>query len=229
MTDPSQPHDSPGQTLKQARERLGMSVANVARELHLSSTQITALEADDYQHFHGETYVRGYLRSYARLIGVDPATLVPSSPAAPEQQPEVPEVSTPSADRADHRRPWLGVALLLLVAGLGYLVYVTDTDGEAEVAAPAAPHAGASAAVRTDGPVRLAFSGNHAAWVEVRDAAGRRLMYQSIDPGRATVVEGSPPFYVYVGPAHGVDVEYNGVPYDLTPHIEGMYARFVVQ
>lgn len=228
MVEPSESNGSPGKTLKEARERLGLSVPNVARDLHLSNTQINALEADDYQHFHGETYVRGYLRSYARLVGVDPAEILRRSQATVDRPVDVPESGAPSAQPANRRGPWLGVALMLIVGSLGYLVYTSDSDrgsGPAREAVSSAP----VSPVYPDGSGRLVFSATAPAWIEVRDARGRRLLYQMVVPDRQTAIEGQPPFHVYIGHVDVVEVQYNGSRYDLTPHVEGMYARFVVK
>ena len=62
---------SPGPLLRKRRLENGWSVAEVARALCLSSSQLDALERDDYENLPGETYVLGYWRSYASLLGID--------------------------------------------------------------------------------------------------------------------------------------------------------------
>jgi len=62
----------PGAQLAQARLDLHWSPEDVATRLHLSARQILALEADDYSSLPGATYVRGYLKSYALLLGLSP-------------------------------------------------------------------------------------------------------------------------------------------------------------
>ena len=64
--------NGPGVRLAQARDELGLPVKEVARMLNLSPSHITALENDDYESLFGPTYVRGYLRSYAQLLGLPP-------------------------------------------------------------------------------------------------------------------------------------------------------------
>jgi len=53
-----------------------MSIEDVAAELKLSHFQIQALEDDDWATLPGTTYARGYLRSYARLLGLDAERLL---------------------------------------------------------------------------------------------------------------------------------------------------------
>lgn len=60
----------PGQRLHDARVQERISREQVAEMLHLSPQQISALESDDFKSLPGATYVRGYLRSYAQLLGL---------------------------------------------------------------------------------------------------------------------------------------------------------------
>ncbi len=66
---------SPGQTLREAREARSMSVAEVAQELKISRQAVERLEQGQYDSLPGDTFARGYIRSYARLMGMDPARL----------------------------------------------------------------------------------------------------------------------------------------------------------
>ena len=62
---------SPGQTLKKMREELGLSHGRVADALHMTAHYVKALESDQYDKLPGKTFVKGYFRSYARLLGAD--------------------------------------------------------------------------------------------------------------------------------------------------------------
>ena len=66
----------PGSQLRQARLDLKLTPENVAHILHLSPRQIVALENDDYVNLPGPTYVRGYLRGYAQLLGLSAEPIV---------------------------------------------------------------------------------------------------------------------------------------------------------
>ncbi len=80
--EPIAKSNTSGSRLRRARESLGLSAEDVAGELRLSVSQIKALEQDDYTDLPGATYVRGYLRSYARLVKVDEDSVLP--PLQPE-------------------------------------------------------------------------------------------------------------------------------------------------
>lgn len=60
----------PGALLRSAREGARLSTEHVARRLRLGTGIIRALEADDYSGISNPSFARGYLRNYARLVGV---------------------------------------------------------------------------------------------------------------------------------------------------------------
>lgn len=66
----------PGRLLREGRELLGLTPEEVAERLHLQPAQVQALEDDDYAHFSAPIFIRGHLNNYARLLGLDPETVV---------------------------------------------------------------------------------------------------------------------------------------------------------
>ncbi|MCE0493173.1 cytoskeleton protein RodZ [Vibrio salinus] len=69
---------TPGQLLKEKRESLGLSIAQVAERLRLRSTIVESLEADNFDIDKVATFTRGYVRSYAKLVGVDEQLILSS-------------------------------------------------------------------------------------------------------------------------------------------------------
>ena len=117
----------PGQRLKAAREAAGMALADVADRLRLSTTIVKALEADDYERLPGAAFVKGYLRNYARLVGLpadDIANLYQQ--IRDEEQPtETVEVLPPTTQRRSGLI-WLALVVGVIVAVL--LVFVGGDD-----------------------------------------------------------------------------------------------------
>ena len=66
----------PGHLLRQAREEQGLSQKETARDLHLTSKVINAIEEDDFELIPSFVFARGYIRSYARHLGLDGQALV---------------------------------------------------------------------------------------------------------------------------------------------------------
>ncbi|HEY0963079.1 MAG TPA: RodZ domain-containing protein [Pseudomonadales bacterium] len=62
---------TPGEYLRKLREEKGHTHAAVSSALHLTVHYIKALEGDEYGKLPGLTFVKGYLRSYARFLGAD--------------------------------------------------------------------------------------------------------------------------------------------------------------
>ncbi len=65
-----------GVLLAKARKSQKLSVEDVAASLRLSIAKINALEADDFLVISDPTLARGFIRSYARLLKLDPETLL---------------------------------------------------------------------------------------------------------------------------------------------------------
>lgn len=104
-----------GERLRRAREERGLSLKEAASRLALKVQVLEALEACRFDRLPEPPLVRGYLRRYALLLGLDPEPLLALYPAPPSPLPP------PRPRRA--RRP-LGLFLVLLVLlGLGYGAY----------------------------------------------------------------------------------------------------------
>ena len=65
-----------GQELAAAREARGLALADVAQQLKFAPRQLEALEEENFDALPGATVTRGMVRSYARLLKLDPEPLV---------------------------------------------------------------------------------------------------------------------------------------------------------
>ncbi|HAF44586.1 MAG TPA: hypothetical protein DCK83_06525 [Gallionellaceae bacterium] len=121
-----------GTTLREAREGQGMSVYDIAERIKFAPKQVEALEANDYERLPKATFLRGFVRSYARVLQLDEAELIAALPTEPSTQQitkqQIVDVSFPSvlASRRINVM-WLAGALgVALVLGL----FVWLSDGE---------------------------------------------------------------------------------------------------
>lgn len=131
-------HPEFGEKLRRAREEKKLSLADVAAKLKLSARQIEALEAEDLAHLPGDVFARGFVRNYARLVGVDPDQLiVPVDPNA-----GVPETITAPSEgvifTSPRLRRWILLPLLALLffVSVVALVYYWLRQGEAALVPP---------------------------------------------------------------------------------------------
>lgn len=116
------PQRRPGQELAAARERAGISFETMAEGLRLPKRQLQALEADDYASLPPPTYIRGYIRAYAREVGLDGDDIVALFDAGhgdvhdPDLHPAVP---SGSAAGGGGLPIGLAVIAVVVIAGIG--------------------------------------------------------------------------------------------------------------
>ncbi|MET0225603.1 MAG: RodZ domain-containing protein [Dokdonella sp.] len=112
----SAPKTSLGHRLRIAREGLGLSRPEAATKLRLPLRVIARLEDDDYQGMDEGVYLRGYLSSYARLVGV-PVVVAENAAAAHARV--VPLVATGTVSRSRYLIDRYSVsATYLILTGL---------------------------------------------------------------------------------------------------------------
>jgi cytoskeleton protein RodZ len=145
MTEGTQ--TSVGQMLREAREAQGIALEDVAVRLRLMHRQIEAMEADDFGTLGQPVFARGFVRNYARLLGLAPEALLARMEGAPEEQTVVSQAEPPP-QHAWLSSPWLimlllGVLLLLAVPVALYLWLNSGTDDNTVSPAPVVqlPHA----------------------------------------------------------------------------------------
>jgi cytoskeleton protein RodZ len=117
----------PGLMLRTARERLGLSLADIAQATKFGMRQIEALEQNDVQRLPPATFVRGMLRGYARRVALDPQPLLAAYEAVSQSRlPVLPQavvkpVTFPEGQNRSTRNTLLW-SLALLVAMVAVLL-----------------------------------------------------------------------------------------------------------
>jgi cytoskeleton protein RodZ len=122
-----------GERLRAAREALGLDVEAVAASLKLSKRQIDALEAGDWSKLPGNTFIRGFVRNYARVVKLDAAALLEDLDAPPPTAPrlDLPQNTSavlPQSGQAQKRdyAAVLGGIVLVTIAVVAYYVVPPD-------------------------------------------------------------------------------------------------------
>ncbi len=85
-TAAQQPVANVGTALREAREAMGLSVHDIANRIKFAPRQVEALEANDFANLPQATFLRGFVRSYARVLQLDEAALIAALPADPAAQ-----------------------------------------------------------------------------------------------------------------------------------------------
>ena len=120
-----------GARLAEARQALGISQVEAADVLNLTQRTIAAIESDDYDTLPGWVYVSGYIRAYARMLGLEPDALVASAAATQKETQGDPSqgyelaAASPATRHTVNKMPiqltfrqWLSVALLILAVAV---------------------------------------------------------------------------------------------------------------
>tara|TARA_B000000460_G_scaffold244672_1_gene215137 strand:- start:118 stop:1029 length:912 start_codon:yes stop_codon:yes gene_type:complete len=95
-----------GEVLRKKRENIGLSIDHIANKLNLDSKLIELLEKNDYEKFNIETYLKGYLRAYAKVLDLDDDMVINLyKESNPEKTPEIlpdvkPKIQRNSADKS---------------------------------------------------------------------------------------------------------------------------------
>ncbi|MFW5970429.1 MAG: helix-turn-helix domain-containing protein, partial [Halofilum sp. (in: g-proteobacteria)] len=133
--DPDLDEPRPGYELRTERERAGISREFMAERLRLAGEQLDALEHDDYAKLPPPAFVRGYIRAYARELGVDPDGYISAynRTGVSGQDPEIRRGGV-SDTSAGSRGAMIGLLLIVLVAAAGigawwYQQHMQDDNG----------------------------------------------------------------------------------------------------
>lgn len=130
------PRVTPGSLLLAQRETLELSLQHVADELNLTMHYVRALESDSYDKLPGDVFVKGYIRSYARLLGLDPDQMLEiyreftTHKLARKEE----AIKRHARRRMDKNRPWIifsGVAFVVVAVLLWFLRPGSDSPAPA--------------------------------------------------------------------------------------------------
>ena len=146
---------SVGGQLRAGRERMGMSVEDVVAKIKLAPRQILALEADDFQALPETTFLRGFVRSYARLLQLDVQPLLDALPGAKVAQAvvETQKAETPFPSERTVRRQNLNLLIAALLIAIGLAGFAAWQANAPRTAAPEAETMADDALVATPLPL----------------------------------------------------------------------------
>lgn len=190
-----------GDKLRAAREKMGLTVAQVAAETRINQRHIGMIEAGDFAGLPARAYAVGFSRTYAKVVGLDDAEIArevraelamitPRDTRALTFEPGDP-LRVPSA-----RLAWFSAfAALIALIGVAFFVsrfffapeaelpFVTDQ----ETASAAVPASVPIAAPTTGGEV-VFTSLEDGIWVKFYDQNGAQLMQKQMAKGETYAV-----------------------------------------
>lgn len=120
----------PGRMLSDARKKMKLSVEQVAEKLNFRVCQVKEIESDIFNKDTPETYTRGYLLNYAKLVQVSSKDIISSYESlgvAKKQNAEMQSFSKITEKEAEHSRlMWISYLIIALLITLSVVYYFQD-------------------------------------------------------------------------------------------------------
>lgn len=244
----------PGERLRQVRVSQKREIDDVSRELNIPLHILVALEADDYAALPQPAFVRGYLRSYAKFLGIDANTLVTrfgeiyaadTGRTTAQTLHDSPLKPLAKISSRQQKRSWRWLLLVLVVVTVLYALAQWLTDGS-DVTQPVVPvspvetleilpvpqvTAQTTPLTLPTAPVsqtdRLVIQLSRAASVQVKDSTGKDLLSGRQEATQPLQIDGQSPFSITLPEADAVQqLSLNGEQVRLTPYIVNGRADF---
>lgn len=128
-----------GHYLRDSRQSVRLTVEQVAEAMHIRPRYVQAIEAGQFETLPGKAYVRGYLRNYALLLGVDPTPVLEAYDTLTPTQPQ--EFFIPEPTRSENlpSRALMWLLVVGAVLGLGYMKWTSHRASVAQHVVPEVP------------------------------------------------------------------------------------------
>jgi hypothetical protein len=205
-----------GRALRSARLRQGKSLDEASRDTRVRSDYLAALEREDFGRLRGDVYVRGFLGSYARYLGLSPEKVIAAyerayrrsrpAPAPVEQAPGVGPTEAVILTGGNRRPSWLlaaaGAAVVLVAAAaIGLFSQRNSVPLPATNPEPAPVEPARS--------VRIGLVATRPVDVEVRIDGGEPAT-ERLEDGEALSFEGQDRINIQLSDGGAVTMEVNG-------------------
>ena len=127
-----------GETLQKARAARGDSLEEAARITRIPHRYLEALEQENYDILPAPVYARGFLRSYAGYLGLEPGQLMPFFPAGPVEDPRL--ESLPKTIKRSQVLPFgkfaIPIAVLVVTLAVVMIYALAQNSGESALTSP---------------------------------------------------------------------------------------------
>jgi cytoskeleton protein RodZ len=147
-----------GERMKREREMRGITLEEIANSTKIGTRSLKALEDEDFDQLPGGIFNKGFVRAYAKYLGIDEEQAVADFMAALEESLKPPTIVIEAQERAEREkkeneaavRPWLALlAIVVVIAGgvVGYKYWEGQRGAEQAQTAPVVPPKPAPVAV----------------------------------------------------------------------------------
>jgi cytoskeletal protein RodZ len=188
-----------GEQLKAERERMGLSLADLAAKTRVPMRHLESIEKSEFSALPGSTYTLGFARSYARAMDMDAAKVSAELRAEMAQRGhegyQAPAQNYEPADpaRVPSRTLAWTAALVGVLAVAGYLLWRSMALQPLLPVTPAkesATKTGATAAPAKAAPITgdVVLTATDTVWVKIYDAENKRLFESEMKAGESFAV-----------------------------------------
>lgn len=215
-----------GDILREKREQRGLSLKDVEAALSIRVKYLEALELGDYSIIPGEVYAKGFLRNYAKYLGLDADEMMQfykderKPPVNTESGTNEKPAPAPKANPAKRSR--FGVkygiaALLVIVAGGIYLNYPSHAPEPSQTPSSVAPAPRTPSAPPVTPPqnipqtIKLSAKATSECWVMIV-ADGKEVFEGILNKGETKTWQAKTKMEITLGNAGGVEITYNDQP-----------------
>lgn len=231
-----------GDWLRRQREMREISLRDIADRTKISLRYLQAMEDDRFDLLPAPIFAKGFLREYARYVGLNPDEVVnhylsvqqKGTPEDDGGKDGVRKDSTLAGQRPARPKPvrnwtyglFLFLAVLFLVGLVAVLVWYAEhrrddpaADVTPPIAAPPAPDAVAvseplATPERPKAPLEVTLDFTSACWVEVA-ADGKRIVAQEYAQGESESFKAQQSVQITLGDVGAADIQVNGLSYPL--------------
>lgn len=204
-----------GAKLAAARRQLGLSLEEVAERIRVRKEFLEALEAMNFKLLPGKAYAMAFLRSYAKVLGLDEQAIVEQfqDESALSRQDAHKQIRNPNS-KPHPERPWLAAAAVVLAAA-GFVGW-KSLQHDVVVAAPATHRdplvptqiAAGPAAATEDRVIEIKALSE--SWLEARGPDGTVFLSRNLEPGDVYRPDPSPGWTLHARDGGAFEVYLNG-------------------
>jgi transcriptional regulator with XRE-family HTH domain len=207
-----------GRKLTEARQQLGLSIAEIADRIRVRREFLEALEEMNIKMLPGKAYALAFLRSYARALGLDEKAIVEQfqEESSLAREDATKPIRNPKS-RPHPERPWMVAAAVLVLAGgfVGWRALQHEEARPVRVEQPVTvapqPAQAASGAATADAPARVVeIRALTPSWLEARGPDGTVFLSRTLNPGDVYRPDPSPGWTLHARDGGAFEVFING-------------------
>ena len=211
-----------GEVLRKQRKARGISLVEVSEHTKVGKRYLEALENGEYNLLPGESYIRGFLRAYAKYLELDDEALLRQYVEFRQQEAQRPESYPDRAREKGEVNPsvWSALLVILVLAGLGigfFLFWPSSLKVKSESKSDALPLqsvnpnpvAAMAAGANTGDELTLKVRAKEKTWITIM-VDGRQEPDVTLAANEERTWTAKDRFVLWTGNAGGIEVTFNG-------------------